>query len=1198
MTVAGKAYPGTGNSPSVTWDGRGASGEVVDPGTYSATLIAKTEDGKCSDTKDISFTVTPPPDDQCGFMIVNFGSSAHVANGNLSHSQELFSARGIGPELGLTLFYNSLDPFNTSLGLGWSHDYDISLTQNSDGSVLLKEGNWRRRLYTLSGGSYSAQPQDYSTLVKNSDTTFTLTHKDGLKYTFNTDGTIASITDRNNNSVTFTYSGGRLTAVTDAANRTATLSHDGDGHLVTVTDPAGRNYTLGYSNGTLANVLYPDGGTWLFTYDDKAFLLTKTDPLGNLTTYAYDDKHRVVSATDTEGKTRAITYPVEGDTVKTTLFTEKDGGVWQYTYDTEKGTLNQKTDPQGGVTNYTYDVNGNRLSTTEPDDSTTSYTYDGQGNTTSVTDALGNTTGYTYNTLGQIASSTDPKGNTTAYTYDDKGNLASITDPAGAVTGYEYDAKGNVTKTTNPLGRATTFTYDTFGNLASTTDSSGAKTSFTYDAAGNMLTLTDAKGAVTRFEYNAKNRIIKTIDPNGNATSYAYDLAGNRISGTDANGNTTFYEYNAQGQVTKIRDALGNTTIYTYASSGCPSCGGGVDKLTALTDPNGNFTSYQYDTLGKLVKETDPLDSATSYSYDARGNPVSRTDANGNTITYRYDALGRLITKAYPDATEETFTHDERGNILTASNKNITYTFAYDPSNRMLSATDSNNRTIRYEYDLLGNRTKTTTPDGQVISYAHDAADRLAAITSGDKTFTFGYDTPGRRKKLTYPSGAFTDYDYDTAGRLTRLTHKSANGRVLDSFGYTHDKVGNRLTKTEPDGTTSYGYDAIYRLLSAIPYRFSGKETETFSYDPVGNRLTGPNEQLSYLYNQGNQLTAATTQTHNHPKHGHGENAKTDYTYDKNGNLTKKEEPSRSSRDKTTTLYSYDFENRLTKVEIQRGHRRKVVTFTYDPFGRRLSKAVHREELEEDEEQREEGPGCDDERHAPRTTYYLYDNEDIIAEYDDKGETTVRYLHGPGIDEPLAMERKGKVYYYHADGLSSITALTDRHGHVARQYDYDSFGNMSAKQNQFGQPYTYTAREWDKETGLYYYRARYYDPMAGRFISKDPIGFAGGDVNLYGYVSNNPINLTDPEGTNPLYCVKAIYDCAGKCAAKVQPCKEKHKDISVCEERGETIQGGSADSHNLTECYAKIPECQACVEDLISCYQFTFPKTTPLYPGK
>ncbi len=145
----------------------------------------------------------------------------------------------------------------------------------------------------------------------------------------------------------------------------------------------------------------------------------------------------------------------------------------------------------------------------------------------------------------------------------------------------------------------------------------------------------------------------------------------------------------------------------------------------------------------------------------------------------------------------------------------------------------------------------------------------------------------------------------------------------------------------------------------------------------------------------------------------------------------------------------------------------------------------------------------------------MYGNEDIILEYNTGNQITARYTHGPGIDEPLAVQQYTGTYYYHADGLGSIGAMTDTTGAVVQTYIYDDFGIIKQQTGPITQPYTYTAREYDTETGLYYYRARYYDPVAGRFITRDPIGFEGG-INQYAYVGNNPVNWGDPSGEHPL----------------------------------------------------------------------------------
>jgi RHS repeat-associated protein len=243
--------------------------------------------------------------------------------------------------------------------------------------------------------------------------------------------------------------------------------------------------------------------------------------------------------------------------------------------------------------------------------------------------------------------------------------------------------------------------------------------------------------------------------------------------------------------------------------------------------------------------------------------------------------------------------------------------------------------------------------------------------------------------------------------------------------------------------------------------------TESYSYDPVGNRLSSLG--LSpWNFNSSNQLLNTPAAT---------------FTYDNNGNMLSKAAAA------GTTGYSWDLENRLSSVNLPAGG--GTVSFAYDPFGRRIKKST-----------------------ASGSTIYLYDGANVVAELNAAGAVVASYAQGAGIDEPLAMQRNGSVAYYHADGLGSITSLTGNTGQTVATYTYDSFGNTTPNEAIFN-PYRYTAREQDPETGLYHYRARYYDPTAARFLSEDPIDFDGG-INFYAYVGNNPLNWTDPWGTSAL----------------------------------------------------------------------------------
>jgi len=269
---------------------------------------------------------------------------------------------------------------------------------------------------------------------------------------------------------------------------------------------------------------------------------------------------------------------------------------------------------------------------------------------------------------------------------------------------------------------------------------------------------------------------------------------------------------------------------------------------------------------------------------------------------------------------------------------------------------------------------------------------------------------------------------------------------------------------------------------------------ETYNYDSVGNRAADSNQNGLSQFNSANDLN---------------EDGDFTYQYDNNGNLTRKT----AKVGGAITSYEYDAENKLARV-VRNG---TTVNYKYDGLGRRVEKEVINV--------------------GTAVTRYVYDNEDIILEFNHKGKMTARYTHGLGTDEPLAVEKRREIYYYHVDGLGSVTALTDRRQRVVESYDYDSFGNLKRHGHKVKQPYTFTGREWDKEIGLYYYRARYYDASGGRFISFDPILHPGNGrpikavcnqsitypdfealkdspqtLNPFVYAKNNPTLLTDPSG--------------------------------------------------------------------------------------
>ena len=248
------------------------------------------------------------------------------------------------------------------------------------------------------------------------------------------------------------------------------------------------------------------------------------------------------------------------------------------------------------------------------------------------------------------------------------------------------------------------------------------------------------------------------------------------------------------------------------------------------------------------------------------------------------------------------------------------------------------------------------------------------------------------------------------------------------------------------------------------------------------------------------------------------------FAYDYNGNTQTMVNSS------GTTTYAWDFENRLTSVVLPGSG--GTVYLKYDPFGRRIYKSS-----------------------SSGTSVYAYDGDNLVEETNGTGSVVARYSQGLNIDEPLAMLRSGTTSYYQADGLGSLTSLSNASGALASTYTYDSFGNLVASSGSLVNSFRYTGREFDTETGLYYYRARYYDPQAGRFSSEDPIGFLGG-INFYAYVKNNVPNTFDPLGlvqcfyrisTHTLTCVsntdhtKTATLGPNGVFSGVGPCQKSHR---------------------------------------------------------
>lgn len=522
-----------------------------------------------------------------------------------------------------------------------------------------------------------------------------------------------------------------------------------------------------------------------------------------------------------------------------------------------------------------------------------------------------------------------------------------------------------------------------------------------------------------------------------------------------AEGGREAYAYDCAGNVTASTDANGNTIRYAYNSRG---------KVCAITDQSGNIETFRYDREGREIEHTDRNGTVTETKYNIYGKPVLRTctDNKGNRQvmgTWEYDSFGQL-TKSVAGG--------------------FCYTYEYRPDGKLLNKWSSGRKMLSCTYYRDGSLKSRTDVSGKTLYYTYDENGRLKSLKEdADTVLTeHRYTDAGRIKEIITASGIKTGYIYDEDGNISRLTigDGTEEGLLYDAF-MLYDLNGNRTGKTgsrldtygkQTEMAVSYRYDGMNRLTNED----RNGTGERYAYDLCGNRLLkeqyrGGSVDVTegYRYNERNELTERI-------KAGN----LTAYHYDKNGSIISEEEEGRRSE------YRYDLLNRQTYVRTLDG---KEQENSYDGEGLRAGIT-------------ENG----------KKTTFLYHNGEILTEFDGESAPVKRYLRGVGLSHVQTQDNG--YHAYHQDEQGSTAYVTGRDNAVENLYQYDAFGNLLEKQEDISNRILYTGQQYDQETGQYYLRARYYNPVVGRFLQED--SYRGDGLNLYAYCVNNPVVYYDPSG--------------------------------------------------------------------------------------
>jgi RHS repeat-associated protein len=904
------------------------------------------------------------------------------------------------------------------------------------------------------------------------------------------------------------------------------FSRQPNGNYINNSEPMYRGAVVNLGSDGSRTLRMKDGMTYKF--DGYGILIEQADRYGNRLRFIRDVEENVIQIIGADEKVVAnFNYAWSLDRNVVTEITDFTGRKVTYTYnyiaDPGTGRLMSVTNPEGGVTQYQYDTQGRIASIVDPRGNTTvNVGYDANGRVCQEQYADGGAYKFYYITIDQATRpqalkllaeaaaggpittpvcsglqtlsriaytiAVDPNGNPTTYRFNNYQQIISVTDANGQTTITDRDPFTNLIRSrTDALGRKTKFTYDNNGNVTSITDPAGNRTTIEYDLLWNKPTkVIDALGNVTDMTYDTNRNLIQFRTPNSELTTINYNEYGQAISVTDPMGNTTRAEYDDSGNLMKIVDPLGSSVAMHYDA---------LSRLIESTDARGRKTTYTYDLISRLKEVKETLTGITKFSYDINGNLLSVTDAKGQNITYTYNASDRAESTKDQLERLETYAYDFNGNLIRMTDRKGQVTnYSYDRLDKMSGVDYADGSYTTYTYDVVGRLTNVYDSISGLTEYAYSnagcifgcsggATDKVIQETTPLGSISYTYNTIGRRTSIRVAGQPPVDFQYDSNSRLTEIT-SLING-VAANFSLRYDALGRRTSLTYPNGVvTNYNYDSASRLLNLEHLNPLNKilESLNYSYDENGNRTSMnrpnvpvklPDPASNTSYNSANQMLTINDKS---------------MTYDENGNL------SSVTNSCGTTTYNWDARNRLVAIGGFTSALTSTstcetlsVSFKYDAFGRRVEKNIN-----------------------SKTIQYLYDGLDIVQEIEN-GTVSANYIRTLNIDEPLAHLTPNASRFYQTDVLGSVIALTGETGTIKTQYTYDPFGKVTVYGESSDNPFQYTGRENDG-TGLYYYRARYYSPELQRFISEDPIGLWGGDVHLYGYCLNDPVNWIDPIG--------------------------------------------------------------------------------------
>ena len=921
------------------------------------------------------------------------------------------------------------------------------------------------------------------------------------------------------------------TVVHPSMSKSLTSSNTFDRYnLLSTTDNYGRASKFYYDTmdrSRSTSMELTPGGTTIGTSAafNKAGLLTDAyDGNNNHTIYLYDQRNRrtaTIYAVGVAGvtATSSVTYDANSNV---TSCTDEQLHDWTSTYSPRDRVLTI-SDPLSNSSSNSYTADALVASTTNANGNATSYTYKFCCPRLQYqTDALTFSKSYAYDSVGNTTGGTDESLRAVAYTFDGLNRQLTMTlDPGGSgslnltsSTAYYTPGSGSIGEcsvtTTNAAGQQITTTLDGMGRTLSVSGNV-APTSYTYDAvvgsgsdAGLVVsTVTSGSGStvLTTSAYaDGAGRTVKTVDGLGKSSSMSYDHNNNLVLSIDRDARTVSNSYDARNRLT--RSVLGATATTSYAYDA-------TNNLTQVTDPDSKITVYGYDNANRRTSTTYAYSTSNATTWTMSYTPLGQlqvlTKPTSATITYSYEPRELLASRAYGGtaaSATDSFAYYPNHLLSGGSggiyNMNVSRGTAggigawYDGANRLIKETQifgGLTKTMTYGYTPDSLVSQIGYPDGMVIGRNYNDHRLLNQVLAGSSTqATFAYDPADRRSTMTYGNSAVTTWTLDNDSRITNQAVTLGSG-TLQAWKYGYTDAGDPLSQNDLSFGTmgeAYQYDTIHRLDAGQRGQVtSGSNTIASPSSSQAWTLTAAGDWSQWISSAGTD-----NRTHNNL---HALTARSVLTpslsYDADWNQVD---------DATAYTFVYDANDQLQQVFL-RDSLTLMESMAYDAFGRRTHKVVPP---------------------AATTTNYFYNGQQVVEQYINGSKLQAYYTYADGIDERIAADIKGSLYYFHANRLGSTYLLTNGSGGIVERYAYSPYGSPAVSTSAYvssgsvstvGNTYMFTGREFDGESLLYNYRARTYDPVQGRFKQLDPIALSG-RIDLYQYVSDSPVRFADPSG--------------------------------------------------------------------------------------